>query len=127
MHGGDGLTFGRQLLNALSLNESQKEQVRTAFTTYRDTARQVWKDMRTTRQHLQDVLLDANLDTNAVAMDQQRLAGLQADLLQARITLAEAIRNVLTSAQLAQAAQITQHLRELGQERHQLLTPQTQP
>src|SRR5262245_9066174 len=127
MHGGDGLTFGRQLLHALSLNESQQEQVRTAFTTYRDTARQVWKDMRTTRQHLQDVLLDSNLDTNAVAMDQQRLAGLQADLLQARITLAEAIRNVLTSAQLAQAAQITQHLRELGQERHQLLTPQTQP
>ena len=128
MHGGDGLTFGRQLLNALSLNESQKEQVRTAFTTYRDTARQVWKDMRTTRQHLQDMLLNANaLDTNAVQIDQQHLAGLQADLLQARITLAEAVRNVLTPEQLTQAAQITQRLRALGEERHQLLTPQTQP
>jgi hypothetical protein len=61
MHGGDGLTFGRQLLHALQLSESQQEQGRTAFTTYRDTARPLWKEMRTTRQHLQDVLLDANL------------------------------------------------------------------
>lgn len=126
-HGGDGLPFSRQLLHALSLNESQQGQVRTAFTTYRDTVRPLWTEMRATRQHLQDVLLNANLDTNAVQMDQQHLAGLQADLLQARITLAEAIRNVLTSTQLAQAAQLTQQLRTLGEERHQLLMPQTQP
>jgi Spy/CpxP family protein refolding chaperone len=128
MHGGDGLTFGRQLLHALNLSESQKEQVRTAFNTYRDTARPLWTEMRTTRQHLQDVLLNpSGLDTTAVQTDQQHLASLQADLLQARITLAETLRGVLTPAQLTQAAQITQQLRALGEERHQLLTPQTQP
>ena len=128
MHDGDGLTFGRPLLHALNLSESQKEQVRTAFTTYRDTARPLWKDMRTTRQQLQDVLLNPQgLDNTALQTAHQHLASVQADLLQARLTLAQTLRGVLTPAQLTQAAHITQQLRELREERHQLLTPQTQP
>lgn len=89
MHDGEGLTFGRPLLHALNLSDSQKEQVRTAFTTYRDTARPLWKDMRTTRQQLQDVLLNPQgLDNAALQTAQQHLASVQADLLHARITLA---------------------------------------
>ena len=125
---GDGLTLSRQLLHALNLDDGQKEQARAAFTTYRDTVQPLWKDMRTTRQQLQDVLLNPNgLDTTALQTAQQHLASLQADLLQARITLAQTLRSVLTPAQLTQAAHITQQLRALGEERHQLLTPQTQP
>jgi Spy/CpxP family protein refolding chaperone len=127
MHG-DGLTFGRQLLHALNLTDGQKTQVREAFGTYRATVQPLWKEMRTTRQQLQDVLLNPNgLDSAALQTAQQHLEGVQADLLQARITLAQTLRGVLTLAQLTQAAHITQQLRALGEERHQLLTPQTQP
>jgi hypothetical protein len=72
--------------------------------------------------------LNANgLDTAALQTDQQHLAALQADLLQARLTLAQTVHNVLTPAQLTQATHIVQQLRELRAERHQLLTPQAQP
>src|SRR5262245_6762742 len=126
-HGGD-LAFGRELLHALNLHEDQKAQVQEAFSTYRATAQPLWKAMWTTRQQLQDVLLNPNgLDTTALQTDQQHLASLQADLLQAHVTLAEALRGVLTPAQLTQAHQITQQLRTLRTERHQLLTPQAQP
>jgi Spy/CpxP family protein refolding chaperone len=127
MHG-DDVTFGRQLLHALNLTDDQKAQVREAFGTYRATVHPLWKEMRTTRQQLQDVLLNPNgLDSAALQTAQQHLAGAQADLLQARITLAQTLRGVLTPAQLTQAAHITQQLRALAEERHQLLTPQAQP
>jgi hypothetical protein len=67
------------------------------------------------------------LDNAALQTAQQHLASVQADLLQARLTLAQTLRGVLTPVQLTQAAHITQQLRELREERHQLLTPQTQP
>ena len=105
-----------------------KTQVQDAFRTYRTTVQPLWQEMRTTRQHLQDTLLNANgLDTAALQTDQQHLAALQADLLQARLTLAQTLRGVLTPVQLTQAAHITQQLRALGEKRHQLLTPQAQP
>jgi len=127
MHGDSG-TFSRQLLHALSLTDDQQAQVREAFGTYRATVQPLWQDMQTTRQQLQDVLLNpTGLDSAALQTAQQHLASLQADLLQARITLAQTLRGVLTPAQLTQAAHITQQLRALGEERHQLLTPQTQP
>jgi len=125
---GDSGTFSRQLLHALSLTDDQQAQVREAFGTYRTTVQPLWQEMRTTRQHLQDVLLNpTGLDSAALQTAQQHLAGLQADLLQARLTLAQTLRGVLTPAQLTQAAHITQQLRALGEERHQLLTPQAQP
>ena len=127
MHGDSG-TFSRELLQALSLSDDQKAQVREAFSTYRATVQPLWQAMRTTRQHLQDVLVNpTGLDSAALQTAQQQLAGLQADLLQARLTLAQTLRGVLTPGQLTQAAHITQQLRALGEERHQLLTPQAQP
>ena len=127
MHG-DGLPLSRQLLHALNLADDQKTQVQDAFRTYRTTVQPLWQEMRTTRQHLQDTLLNANgLDTAALQTDQQHLAALQADLLQARLTLAQTMHKVLTPAQLTQATHIVQQLRELRAERHQLLTPQAQP
>ena len=127
MHG-DGLPLSRQLLHALNLADDQKTQVQDAFRTYRTTVQPLWKEMRTTRQQLQDVLLNPQgLDNAALQTAQQHLASVQADLLQARITLAQTLRGVLTPAQLTQAAHLTQQLRALGEERHQLLTPQAQP
>jgi Spy/CpxP family protein refolding chaperone len=126
MHG-DMLGFG-PILRTLSLTDDQKTQVHDAFATYRATVQSHREDLRTTRQQLQDVLLNPKgLDTTALQTVQQNLAGVQADLLQARLTLAQAIRGVLTMDQLTQAAQIIQQLRALRAERHQLLTPPTQP
>ena len=66
MHG-EGLTLSRQLLHALNLTEDQRAHVQEAFHTYRTTAQPLWKDMRTTQQHLQDILLNPNgLDTAAL-------------------------------------------------------------
>jgi len=126
MHG-DGLTFSRQLLHALTLTDDQRAHVQEAYRTYHTTVQPLWKEMRTTQQQLQDTLLNPNgLDTGALQTAQQHLAALQADLLQARITLAQTVYGVLTPAQLTQATHIVQQLRELRAERHQLLTPQTQ-
>jgi len=87
----------------------------------------LWKDMRTTQQHLQDILLNPNgLDTAALQTAQQQLTAQQGDLLQARLTLAQTVHGVLTPAQLTQATHIVQQLRENRTERHQLLTPHTQ-
>jgi len=114
--------------HALNLADDQKTQVQDAFRTYRTTVQPLWKEMRTTRQQLHDVLLNPQgLDNAALQTAQQHLASVQADLLQARITLAQTLRGVLTPVQLTQATHITQQLRELREERHQLLTPQTQP
>ena len=126
MHG-DGLTLSRQLLHALNLTEDQRAHVQEAFHTYRTTAQPLWQDMRTTQQHLQDILLNPNgLDTAALQTAQQQLTAQQADLLQARLTLAQTVHGVLTPAQLTQAMHIVQQLRENRTERHQLLTPHTQ-
>jgi Spy/CpxP family protein refolding chaperone len=127
MHGGD-LTLSRQLLHTLNLTDDQQAQVREAFVTYRTTAQPLWQERRTTRQHLQETLLQPHgLDTAAVHTAQQHLAALQADLLHARITLAEAIRTVLTPAQLTRATQITEQLRTLRAEISDLVTPHAQP
>lgn len=126
-HGGD-LAFGRQLLHALHLTDVQKGQAREAFATYHTTVQPLREEMRTTRQQLQDVLLNPNgLDTPTLQSVQQHLASLQADLLHAHVTLAQTLRGVLTPAQLTQATHITQQLRALRAERDQLLTPPAQP
>jgi hypothetical protein len=95
---------------------------------YHTTVQPLREEMRTTRQQLQDVLLNPNgLDTTTLQSVQQHLASLQADLLQVHVTLAQTLRGVLTPAQLTQATQLTQQLRALRVERDQLLTPQAQP
>lgn len=129
MHGdhGDGLTLSRQLLHALNLTEDQRAHVQEAYRTYRTTAQPLWKEMRTTQQQLQDILLNPNgLDTAARQTAQQQLTAQQADLLQARLTLEQTVHGVLTPAQLTQATHIVQQLRENRTERHQLLTSHTQ-
>ena len=90
------------LFHALNLTDDQKAQVREAFGTYRAAVQPLWKEMQTTRQQLQDVLLNPNGLDNAAPLQtaQQHLTGLQADLLQARITLAQTLRGVLTPTQL---------------------------
>ena len=84
MHGDSG-TLSRQLLHALSLTDDQQAQVREAFGTYRTTVQPLWQEMRATRQHLQDVLVNpTGLDSAALQTAQQHLAGLQADVLLVR-------------------------------------------
>src|SRR5215470_8652913 len=107
MHGGmhgEDMAFSWRLLRALNLSDAQKAQVREAFAAYRTTMQSQRDDMRMTRQHLVDALLNPDtLDTPAIQNAQQHLAELHANLLQAHITLAEAIRAALTPAQLTQA------------------------
>jgi periplasmic protein CpxP/Spy len=126
MHG-DVLGFG-PLLRALTLTESQHAQVHDALTTYRTTVQPLWRQMRTARQQLTDVLVSATpLDPSALQTAEQQLASLHDQLLQARVTLAEAVRGVLTPDQLTQAAQLKDQLRSLQTTRQQLLAPQAQP
>jgi Spy/CpxP family protein refolding chaperone len=118
------MEFSRQMLHALNLSDAQKEQVREAFATYRTTVQPLREDMRTTRQQCVDLLLPPNpLDAAALQTLQQHLALLQTDLLQARVTLAQAIRSHLTMEQLVQATQITGQMRDLKAHMRQLFTP----
>jgi Spy/CpxP family protein refolding chaperone len=126
MHG-EVLGFG-PLLRALNLTESQHAQVHDAFATYRTTVQPLWPQLRMARQQLTDALVSPNpLDTSGLNTATQQLGSLHNQLLQARVTLAEAIRDILTPEQLTQAAQLKDQLRSLQTTRHQLLAPQAQP
>ncbi len=123
----DALGFGH-LLRALNLTDTQKAQVHDAFATYRATVQPLWGQVRTARQQLTDLLLNPSaLDPTALQPATQQLASLHDQLLQARLTLAQAIRNVLTQDQLTQATQLKEQLRTLRANRDQLLAPQAQP
>jgi Spy/CpxP family protein refolding chaperone len=125
MHG-DVLGFG-PLLRALSLTDSQKTQVHNAFANYRNTVRSLWGQVRATRQQLTDILVNPNTpDPSTLQSATHQLASLQDQLLQARLDLAQAIRDVLTMDQLTQAKQLKDELRALRTNMHQLLEPPAQ-
>ena len=122
MHG-DGLGFGH-LLRALNLTDDQKMRVHDAFTAYRNTVKPLWEQVRATRQQLTDILVTPDpLDPGTLQTTAQQLASLHDQLLQARLTLAEAIRGVLTPEQLMQAKQLKDQLRALRTNMHELLKP----
>ena len=126
MHG-RVLGFG-PLLGPLNLTDDQKAQVHDAFATYRATMKPLWGQVRTARQQLTDVLVSPNpLDPSTLQASEQQLASLQEQRLHARLTLAQAIRGILTPDQLTQAAHLKDQLRALQTMRHQLLAPQAQP
>jgi len=122
MHG-RVLGFG-PLLHTLDLTTDQKTQVHEAFATYRATMKPLREQIRTAQQQLTDMLVSTTaLDTSALQSAEQQLASLQEQSLQARLTLAQAIRATLRQDQLAQAAGLKDQLRTLQTTRHQLLAP----
>ena len=127
--GGAGAGLGGprlwRLLRALNLTDTQKAQVHDLFTAHRSSVQTLRGEMRATQQQLVDLLLSPNpIDPNALHVTAQQLAGQRDQLLQEHLTLAQEIRNVLTPAQLTQAAQLKDQLRALRATRHQLLSPQ---
>ena len=122
MHG-RVLGFG-PLLKTLSLTDEQKAQVQDAFTTYRATMKPLREQIRTAQQQLTDILVSTTtLDTSMLQSTEQQLASLQEQSLQARLTLAQAIRATLKPDQLVQAAGLKDQLRTLQTTRRQLLAP----
>ena len=122
MHG-RVLGFG-PLLGTLSLTDDQKAHVHDAFATYRATMKPLREQIRTARQQLDDILVSPTApDTSTLQTAEQQLARLQEQSLQARLTLAQAIRATLSQDQLAQAAGLKDQLRILQTTRHQLLAP----
>jgi len=120
MHG-RVLGFG-PLLHTLDLTTDQKTQVHEAFATYRATMKPLREQIRTAQQQLTDMLVSTTaLDTSALQSAEQQLASLQEQSLQARLTLAQAIRATLRQDQLAQAAGLKDQLRTLQTTRRQLL------
>jgi Spy/CpxP family protein refolding chaperone len=116
------------LLCALTLTETQQAQVHDAFATFRATVQPLRGQVRAAQQQQTDLLLSPSaLDTTALQTAAQQLASLHDEILHARLTLAQAIRNVLTPAQLTQASQLKEQLRTLETTRHQLLAPEAQP
>ena len=109
------------LLHTLDLTTDQKTQVHEAFATYRATMKPLREQIRTAQQQLTDLLVSPTpLDPSTLQSAEQQLASLQEQSLQARLTLAQAIRGVLRSDQLAQAAGLKDQLRTLQTTRRQL-------
>jgi protein CpxP len=125
MHG-HVLGFG-PLLHALSLTDAQKAQVQDAFTTYRATMKSLREQIRTARQQLEDILVSPTApDPSILQSAEQNLANLQGQSLQARLTLAQAIHDILSHDQLVQATQLKDQLRTLQTTRRELLSPPPQ-
>lgn len=122
---GHGDRVGLELfLRKLNLTDAQRGQIQTIMSQERESAVSLYKQLHSEKAALSGkffapgALQPADLDPDA-----QKLAGIQEQLLEQRIHTAVAIRNVLTAAQLARAAQLKAQIDALHEQMRNLLGP----
>ncbi len=124
---GSGLMLGVPL-RSLNLTPDQQNQVQSILSTYRSSAHPIIQQLRQAQRSLADQLLAAGQLQGADLQPQlQQISQLRTQLLQLSAQAAMDIRNLLTSDQLASAAQTKDKLRDLRSQIYQLLDPGQQP
>ncbi len=124
---GSGLMLGVPV-RSLNLTPDQQNQVRPILSAYRSSARPIIQQLRQAQRSLADHLLAPGQLQGADLQPQlQQISQLRAQLLQLSAQATMDIRNLLTSDQLASAAQTKDKLRDLRSQMHQLLAPGQQP
>jgi Spy/CpxP family protein refolding chaperone len=125
--GGAGLMLGVPL-HALNLTPDQQTQVKSIFSTYRAQARPIIQQLRQAQGDLSDKLLASGQVQAADMQPQlQQISQLRSQLLQLSAQATLDVRNLLTSDQLATAAQTKAKLKDLRAQMRQLLAPGAQP
>jgi Spy/CpxP family protein refolding chaperone len=119
--GGPGL-LSPFLLRKLNLSDTQRASLQQIMDTHKANLQALFQQMRTAHQAIADKFYgpDAVAVEDFGAQTEQINTARQA-LLKEGLTVAIAIRNLLTPAQLAQAAQLQQQLKALHEQLHGLM------
>src|SRR5262249_33372370 len=124
---GGGLMLGVPL-HVLNLTPDQQNQARSVLSSYRTSARPIIQQLRQAQSDLGTKLLTAGPVQSADLQPQiQQIGQLRAQLLQLSAQATADIRNLLTPAQIATAAQTREKLKDLQSQMHQLLAPPQTP
>ena len=124
---GDRLGF-ELFLRKLNLTDAQRGQIQTIMSQERQSAGSLYQQLHGEKAALSGKFFTPGaLQAADLAPDVQKLAGIQQQLLEQRIQTAVAIRNVLTAAQLAQAAQLKTQIDALHEQMRNLLGPAPAP
>lgn len=123
---GDRLGF-ELFLRKLNLTDAQRGQIQTIMSQERASAVTLYKQLHSDKAALSEKFFAPGaLQASDLEPEVQKLAGIQQQLLEQRIQTAVAIRNVLSTGQLAQAGQLKAQIQALHEQLHSLLAPAPQ-
>jgi Spy/CpxP family protein refolding chaperone len=119
---GHGDRLGLELfLHQLNLSEAQRGQIKSIMSQQRESAMPLYKQLKSEKATLSSMFFAPGaLQASDLGPELQKLAVLQQQLLERRIQMAIAIRNVLNGSQLAQAAQLKAQIESLHEQMHNL-------
>lgn len=116
------------LLRGANLTADQKSQVRQIMANHRDTLRNLFGQLRAARQDMSNKLFSTGgIQESDLASDIQQISLLRKQLTEEGLKVMLEIRGVLTSAQLANAAQRYQQLQALRAQMRNLLGQKEEP
>lgn len=116
------------LLRGANLTADQKSQVHQIMANHRDTLRNLFSQLRAARQDMSNKLFSTGgVQESDLASDIQQISSLRNQLAQEGLKVLLEIRSVLTSDQLANAAQRYQQLQALRAQMRNLLGQKEEP
>ncbi len=116
--------WGGPNLRSVGLSDTQKAQIHQIIASHRPQFHALREQLRAARSQVGDQLYGTNSVTSAtLAPLTQEVDKLREQLAQGRLQIALEIRGVLTSEQLAKAAQLRLQLNQLRSQRRTLLNP----
>ncbi len=115
--------FG-EVLRTVQLSSAQKQQIQQIMSAARTQNAPAWTQMKALQQQMTSTLFSTGSVTEAQLLPlEQKQEVIRQQLDVSRMQTAMAIRNVLTSAQLAQAASAQAQLSSLHEQEHAILAP----
>ncbi len=120
MGGGPGMMLPL-MLKGVDLTAEQEEQVKKIMANHRQTFRTLFRQLRVANEEMSDKLFaPGEVQADNLTPLVQKVAQLREQLMQEGLKAALEVRGVLTSEQLAQAAQLKKRMQELRSEMRSL-------
>ena len=102
------------LLKGIGLSSQQKQQVKDIFVAHRGNLERLFRELQTANHALTKTLFAAEeISAADIAPHAERVARLRHQLLQEGLAVVLEVRQILTPAQRAKAAQLQEQLRKL--------------
>lgn len=109
------------VLKGIDLTEAQEKQVRAIMQTHRATLRTLFGELKTAQEEVADRLFaPGDVRAEDLTGQLQRVSQLREQLMQEGLKVALEVRAILTSEQLAKAAEIKTRMRSLHSEMRDL-------
>ena len=105
------------LLRGLDLTEQQEAQIKTIMATHRGTLRPLFQQLRTAHEELANKFLaPGEIGRGELSPQLQQMTQLREQLMEDGVTVMLEVRKVLTTEQLAKAAQLRDRMQTLHKE-----------